>query len=244
MDQGPIVFAGRQRHYLFQPKPTANHIGHTITVSSSSKESGARATFIPRRHFPEWSTNMFKYLRLILAVPILLIAASCSTQQTASAPGTDPELEAKARAALQALVDDAPRTQQLQQMAKAILVFPDILKAGFIVGAQGGKGVMFGPDGKVLGYYTARAVSYGLQAGGQTFSEAMFLMTDSAVSYLNSSDGWSVGMGPSVVVVDAGMGKSMTTTTLKSDVYAFIFGQQGLMAGLGVQGQKISKYNP
>ncbi|MFM0073875.1 lipid-binding SYLF domain-containing protein [Paraburkholderia sediminicola] len=187
---------------------------------------------------------MFKYLRLILAVPLLLIAASCSTQQTASAPGTDPELEAKARAALQTLVDDAPRTQQLQQMAKAVLVFPDILKAGFIVGAQGGKGVMFGPDGKVLGYYTARAVSYGLQAGGQTFSEAMFLMTDSAVSYLNSSDGWSVGMGPSVVVVDAGMGKSMTTTTLKSDVYAFIFGQQGLMAGLGVQGQKISKYNP
>jgi lipid-binding SYLF domain-containing protein len=72
----------------------------------------------------------------------------------------------------------------------------------------------------------------------------MFLMTDDALSYLNSSNGWSVGVGPSVVVVDAGMGKSMTTTTLKSDVYAFIFGQQGLMAGLGVQGQKISKYTP
>ncbi|AJZ59600.1 YSC84-related protein [Paraburkholderia fungorum] len=187
---------------------------------------------------------MFKYLRLIFAVPLLLIAASCSTQQTASTPGTDPELEAKARAALQQLADDAPRTQQLQQIAKAVLVFPDILKAGFIVGAQGGKGVMFGPDGKVLGYYSARAVSYGLQAGGQTFSEAMFLMTDAAVSYLDSSDGWSVGVGPSVVVVDAGTGKSMTSTTLKSDVYAFIFGQQGLMAGIGVQGQKISRYNP
>lgn len=188
---------------------------------------------------------MFKHLRLILAVPLLLLAVSCSTQQQAgTAAGTDPELEAKARASLQQLARNAPRTQQLQQMAKAVLVFPDILKAGFIVGAQGGKGVMFGPDGKVLGYYTARAVSYGLQAGGQTFSEAMFLMSDEAVSYLNSSDGWSVGMGPSVVVVDEGMGKSMTTTTLKSDVYAFIFGQQGLMAGLGVQGQKISRYTP
>ncbi|WP_259460515.1 YSC84-related protein [Paraburkholderia sp. BL23I1N1] len=89
-----------------------------------------------------------------------------------------------------------------------------------------------------MGYYTARAVSWGLQAGGQTFSEAVFLMSDSAINYLNTSDGWSVGVGPSVVVVDAGMGKSMTTTTLKSDVYAFIYGQQGLMAGLGVQGQK------
>ncbi|CAE6818262.1 lipid-binding SYLF domain-containing protein [Paraburkholderia haematera] len=186
---------------------------------------------------------MFKYLRLILAVPLLLLAVSCSTQQTGT-PGRDPELEAKARTALQQLIDSAPRTQELQKKAKAVLVFPDVVKAGLIVGAQGGKGVMFAPDGSVMGYYTARAVSYGLQAGGQTFSEAMFLMSDEAISYLNTSDGWSVGVGPSVVVVDAGMGKSMTSTTLKSDVYAFIYGQQGLMAGLGVQGQKITKYTP
>lgn len=188
---------------------------------------------------------MFKYLRLILAVPLLLLAVSCSTQQQAgAAPGTDPKLEGEARAALQQLADSAPRTKDLQQRAKGVLVFPSILKAGFIVGGQGGKGVMFGPDGTILGYYSVAAVSWGLQAGGQSFSEAMFLMTDAAVSYINTSDGWSVGVGPSVVVVDAGMGKSMTTTTLQSDVYAFIFGQQGLMAGLGVQGQKITKYTP
>lgn len=189
---------------------------------------------------------MFKYLRLALAIPLLCMAVSCSTQQqqTGTEPGTDPDLEAKARLSLQQLNATAPRTQQLQHMAKAVLVFPEILKVGFIAGAQGGKGVMFGPDGTVIGYYTARAVSYGLQAGGQEFSQAMFLMSDAAISYLNSSDGWSVGMGPSVVVVDEGMGKSMTSTTLQSDVYAFIFGQQGLMAGMGVQGQKISKFTP
>ncbi|SAL86370.1 hypothetical protein AWB67_07179 [Caballeronia terrestris] len=66
-------------------------------------------------------------------------------------------------------------------------------------------------------------------------------MNDNAMKYLNSSSGWSVGMGPSVVVVDQGIGKSMTTDNLSSDVYAFIYGQQGLMAGLGVQGQKITK---
>jgi lipid-binding SYLF domain-containing protein len=71
----------------------------------------------------------------------------------------------------------------------------------------------------------------------------MFLMNDSAVSYLNSSDGWSVGVGPSIVVVDEGAAKSLTTSTMQSDVYAFIYGQQGLMAGLGVQGQKITKLN-
>ena len=102
---------------------------------------------------------------------------------------------------------------------------------------------MFGPDGKILGYYRARALSYGMQAGAQTFSEAMFFMTDSAITALTSGTGMSVGVGPSVVVVDAGMARSMTTTTLKSDVYAFIFGQQGLMAGLGVQGQRIVKFD-
>jgi lipid-binding SYLF domain-containing protein len=186
---------------------------------------------------------MIKYVRLIFAIPLFLFSVASLAQQTSPGSG-DPELEAKAYTALQHLFDTAPRARDLRYQAKAILVFPDILKAGFIVGAQGGKGVMFGPDGKVLGYYTARAVSYGLQAGGQTFSEAMFLMTDSAISYLANSDGWSVGLGPSVVVVDAGMGKSMTSTTLQSDVYAFIYGQQGLMAGLGVQGQKITKFNP
>jgi lipid-binding SYLF domain-containing protein len=87
-----------------------------------------------------------------------------------------------------------------------------------------------------------RGLSYGMQAGAQSFSEAMFLMTDSAITELSSGTGLSVGVGPSVVVVDEGMARSMTTTTMKSDVYAFIFGQEGLMAGLGVQGQRIVKF--
>jgi len=185
---------------------------------------------------------MIKYLRLILAVPFLLFGAACSTNPTV-ANGGDPELEAQAREALQQLFDSTPKAKDLQYQAKAVVVFPSVVKAGLIVGAQGGKGVMFGPDGKILGYYRARGVSYGMQAGAQTFSEAMFLMTDSAITSLTSGTGLSVGVGPSVVVVDAGMAKSMTTTTLKSDVYAFIFGQQGLMAGLGVQGQRIVKFD-
>ena len=185
---------------------------------------------------------MIKYFRLILAIPLLLLAVSCSTQQT-STLGGDPQLEAKARDALSKLNAHTPKTVELQSKAKAVLVFPDLVKAGFIVGAQGGDGVMFDKAGKVIGYYNASALSYGLQAGAQSFSQAMFLMNDNATAYLDSSDGWSVGMGPSVVVVDDGMGKSMTTTTLQSDVYAFIFGQEGLMAGLGVQGQKITKLN-
>ena len=87
------------------------------------------------------------------------------------------------------------------------------------------------------------AGSYGLQAGAQTFGYALFFMNAGALAYLDKSDGWEVGVGPSIVVVDEGMGKSMTSTTLTQDVYAFIFSQKGLMAGLGVQGSKITKIN-
>ncbi|MEA3127896.1 MAG: hypothetical protein QOD67_4915 [Caballeronia sp.] len=184
---------------------------------------------------------MIRTLRLLLAIPLFLLAVGCSTDPTV-ANGGDPELDAQARQALQQLFSNAPRAQELQYRAKAVLVFPSIVKAGLLVGAQGGKGVMFSPDGKIIGYYRVRGLSYGLQAGGQTYSEALFLMTDAAISSVSSGTGLSVGVGPSVVVVDAGVARSMTTETLKSDVYAMIYGQEGLMAGLGVQGQRIVKF--
>jgi lipid-binding SYLF domain-containing protein len=121
-----------------------------------------------------------------------------------------------------------------------ILVFPIVGRAGFLVGVQYGEGVMFQGD-QIVGYCNVAGASYGLQAGVQKFAYAIFLMTDSALDYLNKSEGFEVGVGPTVVVVDAGKAKTLTTTTGRSEVYAFIFGQRGLMTGLGLQGSKISK---
>jgi hypothetical protein len=78
----------------------------------------------------------------------------------------------------------------------------------------------------------------------QDFEYAMFFMTDSVMAYFDQSDGFEVGVGSSVVVMDQGTAKTLTTTTAQSDVYAFIFRQEGLMAGLGVQGSKITRINP
>jgi lipid-binding SYLF domain-containing protein len=204
---------------------------------------------------------MNQYVRSMALVPILIVAAACSTaDNTTSASGapagsattdakatptesSNTQLDQEARTTLQALFSSTPKARELRGQAAAILVFPSILKAGFIAGVQGGNGVLIGRDGKTLGYYNASAVSYGLQAGVQKFSEAMFFMTDAAVAFLANSDGWSVGVGPSIVVLDAGMAKSLTTSTAQSDIYAFIFDQQGLMAGMGLQGQKITKLN-
>lgn len=184
-------------------------------------------------------------LRIAAVLSAVLIAACSSTTTTSSAVSSEAasrtQLELAARGALKDLYATTPSAQALGANAAGVLVFPSIMKAGLLLGGSGGKGVLFGTDGKVKGYYSAGAVSWGLQAGAQSFSEAMILMTPESIQHLDSADGWSVGVGPSVVVADAGMGKDITTTTERSDVYAFIYGQSGLMAGLGVQGQKITR---
>jgi lipid-binding SYLF domain-containing protein len=149
-------------------------------------------------------------------------------------------LEADANAALNKIYADSPAAKMLGEKAAAILVFPRIVKAGFLVGAQYGEGVLL-KKGRAAGYYNSVAGSYGLQAGVQGFAYALFLMSGSAVTYLDRSEGWEIGVGPSIVVVDEGAARALTSTTLKDDIYAFIFDQKGLMAGLGIQGTKITR---
>ncbi len=153
------------------------------------------------------------------------------------------ELEQASKAALEQLYATAPLAKELGPKAHAILVFPKVTKAGFGVGGQYGEGALL-KGGTAAAYYKTTGASFGLQAGGQQYGYAMVFMNAKAVEQLDSAKGFEVGVGPSVVVVDEGMAKSTTTTTLKDDVYAFIFSQKGLMAGLGIQGNKISKITP
>jgi lipid-binding SYLF domain-containing protein len=150
------------------------------------------------------------------------------------------ELREDAAAALAHLYKTRPEAKELGAKAKAILVFPQIVKAGFIVGGAFGEGVLL-KGGAHAGYYSSVAASYGLQAGAQGFGYALFLMTDSAVKYLDKSEGWEIGVGPSLVIVDEGAAKNLSSTTLQKDIYAFIFDQKGLMAGIGIQGTKVTK---
>ena len=93
----------------------------------------------------------------------------------------------------------------------------------------------------VDGHYSIAAASYGLQAGVQSFGYALMLMTDAAVEHVKTSAGFELGVGPSIVIVDQGMAKNLSTETAKADVYAFTFGQKGLMAGMGLQGTKVTR---
>lgn len=153
------------------------------------------------------------------------------------------KIERDSREALKELYKKTPTAKVLGDKAKAVLVFPSILKAGLVIGGQGGNGALF-VNGQVVDFYNTAAASYGLQAGAQEFSFVMFLMSDAAIESIKKTDGWEVGVGPSIVLVDEGVAKSLTTTTAKDDVYAFSFGQKGLMAGIGIQGSKITKLKP
>ena len=179
--------------------------------------------------------------RWLLAVPAGLLGAT-ALQSTAVAASAA-QISRGADSALHALYAAQPKARELGQRAKAILIFPKIIKAGLIIGGQSGDGVLR-VGGKTNGFYNISAASFGLQAGVQWFSYALFFMDPAALQFLDKSDGWAIGSDPSVVVIDKGAGASIDSSTLSHKVVAVPFGQNGLMAGLALQGSKITTYNP
>jgi lipid-binding SYLF domain-containing protein len=153
-------------------------------------------------------------------------------------------LDEDVHAAIEALKVTSPAAVALAKGARAVLIFPTITKAGFIVGAEYGQGALIKPKQGggyyIDGHYSIKAASYGLQAGVQTYGFALMLMNDGAVEHVETSPNWDLGVGPSIVVVDQGMAKTLSAQTASDAIYAFTFGQKGLMAGLGLRGSKIT----
>ena len=184
-----------------------------------------------------------EYRRQAIAL-VLAMVAMITLNARAVLAASASEIDANATGALRTLYANTPGAKDLAMNAKGILVFPNIVKGGFIVAGQYGDGALRRQGGKTVGYYRSLAASYGLQAGVQSFSYVLLFMDEESLAYLYQSNGWEIGTGPSVVVLDKGFGKSMSSTTLRKGVYAFIFGQKGLMAGLGLQGSKITQITP
>lgn len=177
------------------------------------------------------------------AALVAMLAAAALGAQAVRAASSAADLASRSNEALQRLTAKVPAAKALAKDAKAVLVFPKVTKAGLGIGGQYGEGALI-QGGKAVAFYSTAGASYGLQAGAQTFGYAMFFMNDGALAQLGKNEGFEVGVGPSVVVMDEGKAKTATTTTMKNDIYAFVFGQKGLMAGVGVQGNKITKIDP
>ncbi len=153
------------------------------------------------------------------------------------------EINAKVNNALAKLYKTEPGSKTLADKARGVLVFPDIVKGGFIVAGQYGDGALR-KGGRSVAYYRSLAASVGFQAGAQSFGYALMFMDDDSLQWLDKSDGWEIGTGPSIVVLDKGFGKNLSSTTLQKGVYAFIFSQKGLMGGISLEGSKITKITP
>jgi len=170
---------------------------------------------------------------------ISLAIAISSVALAASAAAIDRD----AKATLDKLYKNNPGAKALGEKSVGVLVFPSIVKGGFIIAGQYGDGALR-KNGKSVAYYRSLAASYGFQAGVQAFGYVLFFMDNDSLQYLDKSAGFELGTGPSLVVVDEGFGKNFSTTTIQNGIYAFIFDQKGLMGGVGIQGTKITKINP
>lgn len=191
--------------------------------------------------------RFFSTLTLALAACGLLSLTSCSNgplTQANAANSSRVQIATSSRAALNRLYAANPKARLLGSRAKAVLVFPSILKGGFMVGAMGGNGSLVWRNGVIRDFYQTVGLSYGMQAGVQSYGYALFLMDDSALNSLNDSQGWEVGSAPSLVILDQGMAASLSTSTIQKSIYAMFFDQRGLMGGLGLQGSKITRIHP
>lgn len=173
----------------------------------------------------------------ILVIAVTLSLAALSDNAIAAAAE---DLTQDATQALQSLYKTNPVAKNISTKAKAILIFPKILKAGLVFGGSYGEGVL-SKNSRFVGYYNSVSASWGWQAGAESYGYVVFLMSNAAVKYLDQSKGWEIGVGPTVVVVNEGVAKNLSSSTLKDDAYAFIFNQQGLMASLSIEGTKISR---
>ncbi len=149
-------------------------------------------------------------------------------------------IDARVDAALVELKETVPGATTLLERAKGVLVMPNITKAGFIVGGEYGEGALL-VNGVTEGYYSLAGGSFGFLAGVQTVSQALLFMTDDALNKFRNASGWEAGVDADVTLVKTGANVSANTTKTSEPVIAFVFGQNGLMAGASLQGAKYSK---
>lgn len=176
---------------------------------------------------------MRQILTILTLITILVLPAR-------SEAATAAEINAEADLALARLAREAPVAEQLMADAAGVLVFPDIIKGGFGIGGQYGEGVLR-QGGQSIAYYNIASVSYGLQIGAQGYAQVMIFTTPESLQYLDDSQGFEIGADAGVALADMGAGGDLSSTTLQSPIVAFVFGQKGLMAGISIEGSKITK---
>lgn len=150
------------------------------------------------------------------------------------------EIDAKVNETLSRLFETVNGSKELVGKANGVLVFPSVIKAGFVAGGEYGQGALR-IGGKTVGYYSTAAASFGLQAGAQSKAVIFLFMTHDALNSFRNSKGWSVGGEGSVALVKVGANGQIDTTTATAPVQAIVITNAGLMGDVSLSGAKISR---
>ncbi len=177
--------------------------------------------------------------KLFLQCHLVLILLFISALQFTSAASKE-EIEIRVDATIEVFNERVKEGRKFLQNAKGILVFPNIVKAGFIVGAEFGEGALR-INGKTVDYYRTTGASFGLQVGAQTKSIIIVFLEQQALRKFRTSAGWEAGVDGSIALADIGAGGSIDTTNISDPIIAFAFGNKGLMLNLTLEGSKYTR---
>lgn len=185
---------------------------------------------------------MKKTIRSVMTFVLFALMSSTGMVGTAVAAGPG-EVDIKVDGTLTLFKKDVTGGAEFLKKAKAVLVFPDVIKGGFIVGGEYGKGALRqGAD--TMGYYSIASASLGLQIGAQSYAIVMVFLTDEALVKFRDSKGWEAGVDGSVAVAEWGAGTDINTQNFPDPIVGFVLNNKGLMAGISLEGSKISKIEP
>ena len=159
---------------------------------------------------------------------------------TPASAASKPVIDLRVDEALARFRNDVVGADEIMARSSGVLVFPRVVKAGFVFGGEYGEGALI-ENGRKSSYYSTASASFGWQIGGQAKTFLIFFMTEEALSNFKLSDGWEVGVDGSVTVATVGAGGSIDTTTTNKPIFAVVFNQKGLMANLTLEGTKISQ---
>lgn len=180
--------------------------------------------------------------RAVALGALALVCAGAFSPQSADARDAA-TLEAEVDVTLVELFRIEPSLRTIYDNAYGVLVMPDVIKGGFVVGGTYGEGALV-IGGRVDSFWRFVGGSVGFQAGAQTTSRVMFFMTPTALTNFLISEGASVGADAEVTVIDSGAQVTVDTRTSTQPVILVVFSRQGLLGGASVQGGRYSRFNP
>ncbi len=186
-------------------------------------------------------TNLF---RKFLCRPSYFFMALCMTNilvsPGAASAASAEEINIRVNATLNMFCKEVAGSSEFLKKAKGVLVFPNVIKAGFGVGGEYGEGALR-VDGKTVEYYSTVAASIGFQLGAQSKSIVLVFLKSEALSDFRKSHGWKAGVDGSVALIKWGMGEDINTIDIKDPIVGFVFSNKGLMYNLTIEGSKFTK---